>query len=136
MKLLVMTSEPISAQQLRDALPGDVDLDRTEVMLVAPALQDSPLRFWVTDVDDAIARAERVEEKSVESLDAEGVTARGDTGESDPVQAIQDTLQTFPADRILVFTHPESSQRYREDFDSHELAQRFGRPVDTATVSA
>ena len=136
MKLLVLTSEPISAQQLRDALPGGVDLDRTEVMLVAPALQESGIRFWVNDVDEAIERARKIEQESVESLGAEGVTARGDTGESDPVQAIQDALQTFPADRILVFTHPGSDKRYREDFDPGELEERFGRPVDQAPVSA
>jgi hypothetical protein len=136
MKLLILTSEPISARQLRNALPGDVDLDRTEVMLVAPALQESGIRFWVNDVDEAIARARSIEEESVQSLDREGVTAHGDTGESDPVQAIQDALQTFPADRILVFTHPGSDKRYREDFDVNEIEEMFGRPVDRASVSA
>lgn len=135
MKLLVLTSEPISAQQLREHVT-DVDLDATEVMLVAPALQGSPLRFWVTDVDDAIARAQRVERESVESLAAEGVRASGDTGESDPELAIQDALQTFPADRILVFTHSGSDTGYREDIDPRELEDRFGVPVDQATVSA
>jgi hypothetical protein len=136
MKLLILTSEPISARQLRNALPDDVDLDRTEVMLVAPALQESGIRFWVNDVDEAIARARTIEEESVQSLDREGVTAHGDTGESDPVQAIQDALQTFPADRILVFMHPGSDTRYREDLDVNEIEEMFGRPVARATVSA
>jgi hypothetical protein len=136
MKLLVLTSEPIDAQQLREALPGDVDLDSTEVMIVAPALQDSGVRFWMADVDDAIARAREVEQESVESLGDAGVNASGDTGESDPIQAVQDALQTFPADRILVFTHPGDDKRYREDFEPGALQERFGVPVDTATVSA
>lgn len=136
MKLLVLTSETISADQLRDALPGDVELDRTEVMIVAPALQESGIRFWMNDVDDAIARAKDVEEKSVELLDSAGVNASGDTGESDPVQAVQDALETFQADRILVFTHPGSEKRYREDFDPGELGEKFGIAVDTATVTA
>jgi hypothetical protein len=136
MKLLVITSEPVAAQQLRDGLPGDVDLDRTEVMIVAPALQDSGIRFWMNDVDEAIARAKAVEEESVDSLDAEGVTASGDTGESDPVQAVQDALQTFHADRILLFLHGGEDKRYREDFEPQELSERFGVPVDTATASA
>jgi hypothetical protein len=57
-----------------------------------------------------------------------------ETGESDPEQAIQDALQTFPADEILVFTHPEDEQRYREDVDVEVLEQRFGLPVKQATI--
>ncbi len=136
MKLLVLTSEPISVRQLRDALPGDVDPERAEVMIVAPALQENPLKFWFSDADEAIARAERVRQESVERLGAEGVGASGDTGESDPVAAIRDALQTFPADRIVLFTHADDEQRYREDVDEHELQEQFGIPVDRALLSA
>jgi hypothetical protein len=136
MKLLVVTSEPISAQQLRDALPEDIDAERAEVMVVAPALQENPLKFWVSDADEAIAKAEQVRRESVERLGAEGVGASGDTGESDPLAAIQDALQTFPADRIVVFTHGEDQQRYREDVDEAEIRDRFRIPVDRALLSA
>ncbi|MBV8953002.1 MAG: hypothetical protein JO179_02620 [Solirubrobacterales bacterium] len=135
MKLLVLTSEPVSAQQLRDALPGDADPTDAEVMVVAPALQSSPLRFWVSDTDEAIARAEQVRRESLEQLGAEGVSASGDTGESDPLLAIQDALITFPADRIVLFTHGGGGRGYREDVDPEEVRRRFGLPVDQAGVS-
>jgi hypothetical protein len=41
MKLLVLTSEPITARQLREALPGDLDPEHSEMMVVAPAIHDS-----------------------------------------------------------------------------------------------
>jgi hypothetical protein len=134
-KLLVLTSEPISAQQLRDALPRDIDPQDAEVMLVAPAFHESALRFWVSDADDAIARADAIRRESVERLGAEGVPASGDTGEADPLDAIEDALETFDAERIVLFTHPQSDQRYREDVDEAAIAQRFGRPVDRAEVA-
>ena len=130
MKLLVITSEAISARQLRDAIPTDVDTEKAEVMIVAPALQENPLKFWFSDADDAIAKADEVRRESVERLGAEGVAASGDTGESDPLEAIQDALQTFAADRIVLFTHPEEQRRYREDVDEGEIRERFGLPVD------
>ncbi len=134
MKLLVLTSEPIEAKQLRAALPDDIDPAETEVALVAPALHDSPLKFWTADADEAIDRAKAVWHESVRSLRDQGVEAHGDTGESDPVQAIQDALQTFPAERILLFTHAGEGQHYREDVDLDEVRERFGLPVDRAAV--
>jgi hypothetical protein len=135
MKLLVLTPEPISADQLRQAVAGDFDPTQAEVMVVAPALQASPMKFWMSDADEAIDRADRVRSETVERLGDEGVPAAGDTGESDPADAIQDALQTFRADRIVVFSHGEEGGRYREDVDPGEIEERFGVPVDRAVLS-
>jgi len=133
-KLLVVTSEPISSRQLRAAVGDGVAPNQTEVMVVAPALQENAVRFWLSDADEAIERAEQVRRATVENLDEEGVAASGDTGESDPLDAIQDALATFPADRIVLFTHSGSQRRYREDVDPSEVKERFGLPVNQATV--
>src|ERR1700758_5146779 len=125
MKVLVVTSEPINAQQLRGALTSDGDPSDAEVMVVAPALADSAVKFWMSDADDAIERAEQVRRESVERLGQEGVSASGDTGEADPYTAIEDALKTFDADRIVLFTHAGESQRYREDHDEREIADRL-----------
>jgi len=134
MKVLVVTSEPISARQLRAALGSDDDPSEAEVMVVAPALAGSAVKFWMSDADEAIERADRVRRESVERLGEEGVSASGDTGEADPYEAIEDALQTFDADRIVLFTHEGADQRYREDLDDREIAERFGRPVDHAAA--
>jgi hypothetical protein len=127
MKLLVLTSEPITAEQLRNAVPGDVDPAQAEVMVVAPAIQDSAFKFWMADADDAIARAEQVRRQSVEQLEQSGVEATGRRGESDPMQALEDALNLFGgADRILIFTHGDG---YRENLDEAEIEERFGIPV-------
>ena len=134
MKVLVLTSEPITAQQLRDALGADGDPSDAEVMVVAPALAESALKFWMSDADDAIARADEVRQASVQRLGREGVPATGDTGEADPYTAIEDALKTFDADRIVLFTHGGEDQRYREGLDDAEITERFGLPVDHAVV--
>jgi hypothetical protein len=138
MKVLILASEPISADQLRSALNGggDFDPDDTEIRIVAPALQASAFQFWISDVDEAISKADAVWRTSVAKLGAAGVDAEGDTGESDPMQAVEDALANFDADRIIVFTHPESEQRYREDIDAAELEQRVGRPVDQVSTAS
>ena len=134
MKLLVLTSEPVSAGQLREALPADADLADAEVMVVAPALHESAFRFWMSDADEAIARAEEVRRQSVEQLGAEGVSAAADTGESDPENAVEDVLKTFAAYRILIFTHSGRDQRYKEDVDPDAWQSRFGIPVTRSEI--
>jgi hypothetical protein len=136
MMLLVLTSEPVSADQIRSALSADADLEKSQVMVVAPALQTSAVRFWMSDTDEAIEKAQAVGRESREQLESEGVSAKADTGEADPYRAVQDALQTFPADRLLVFSHPDGEQLYREDVDHDELEIRFGLPVDRAELSA
>ncbi len=127
MRTLILTSEPITAAQLQRVVGPD-GLD-DEVMVVAPALHTSALRFWISDADEAIGRAEWVQQETVGNLDAADVDAVGDTGESDPAEALDDALTTFKADRIIIFTGP-GTPRYREDVDADELARRLGIPVE------
>lgn len=131
---MVLTTEPISAVHLREALPAGIEPEDAEVMVVAPALHENALRFWFSDADEAIGRAHTVGQQSLERLDEDGVSASADTGEGDLVEAAQDALQTFDADRIVLFSHPPAKQRYREDIDARELSERFGLPVDSAQL--
>jgi hypothetical protein len=131
-RLLLLTSEPVNADMLQAALGGDAE--DAEVLVVAPALNESPVAFWVSDSDGAIADAERVQEETVERLEEGGVSATGDTGESEPLLALQDALATFDADRIVIFAHPEEQQKYREDNLAGEIQRRFGIPVVESVV--
>jgi hypothetical protein len=130
MRVLVIASEPISADRLRAALGGATD--EAEIMIVALALHRSALRFWLSDADEAIQRAELVARETVEGLEDAGLDVHGDTGEGDPIQAVEDILVTFPAERIVLFTRRGSEQRYDERIDADALQQRFGLPVQQA----
>ena len=127
MRLLVVTPEPVDAAMLRATL-GD-EVEGAEVLVVSPATNRSSVAFWVSDPDEAIAEAEATQTETVERLEEEGVDAAGDTGESEPAVAIQDALATFPADRIVIFSHPEGDRDYREDEGLADAEARFGVPV-------
>jgi hypothetical protein len=130
-RILALVSEPVSADALRSAV-GDEAAD-AEVLVVAPALS-SRKRFLLADPDPAIERAEAVQEETVERLDEEGVDAAGDTGESDPLLAIQDALQTFEADEIVLFTHPSGDRNWLEEGLVEEASERFEAPVRHVVV--
>jgi len=132
-KVLVLTAEAISAEVLRNAL-GDDATAEAEVLVVSPALQDSKLRFLMSDADDAIARAEDVWTETVERLEEEGVDAAGDTGEADPLTAVQDALATFAADRIVIVTHPEGEKALFEEGVVDKVREQFDVPVEHREV--
>ena len=132
MKLLVLTPEPVDADLLRATL-GD-EVEGAEVLVVSPATNQSRLAFWVSDPDEAIAEAQTAADETVERLEESGVDAAGDTGESEPAVALQDALATFPADRIVVFSHPEGERDYREDEGLADAQERFGIPVTHAVI--
>ena len=128
----MLTPEPVDADLLRATL-GD-EVEGAEVLVVSPATNQSKLAFWVSDPDQAIAEAEAAEEETVERLEEEGIDAAGDTGESEPAVALQEALATFPADRIVVFSHPEGERDYREDEGLADAEERFGIPVTHAVI--
>jgi hypothetical protein len=132
MKLLVLATDPVDADDLRGAI--DEDIDGAEVLVVSPAVNQSPIAFWVSDSDEAILDAESTAKQTAAALNAQGAHARAQTGESDPLLALQDALTTFRADRVVVFARgDEESRRYREDDVLGEAQRRFGVPVTDVT---
>jgi hypothetical protein len=134
MNLLVLAPEPVDADAVRGALGEGADLAEARILYVSPALQESGVRFWMSDSDEAIGQAQERVEQTEQALSSEGVQARGVTGESEPLLALQDALATFQADRILVFVHGDDEQRYREDDVVGEAERRFGIPVTEARI--
>ena len=120
-------AEPISADALRNAVGTDA-ADNAEVLVVAPAL-NSKKRFFLADPDPAIERAEEVQEETVERLDEGGIDAAGDTGEEDPLLALQDALATYEADEIVLFTHAGDKRNWLEEGLVEQAKERFTVPV-------
>ena len=101
--------------------------------VVAPAL-NTKTKFFLADPDPAIERAEEVEEETVQRLDEGGVDAAGDTGEADPLMALQDALVSYPADEIVLFTHAEGTQNWLEEGIVDEAKARFDPPVKHVVI--
>lgn len=133
-RILALVSEPVSDNALASAIGHDA-AQTAEVMVVAPALT-SRTRLLFSDMDEAIERAEDVATESVERLEEGGVDAMGDTGEPEPLQAIEDALATFPADELVLFTHPDGSHNWQEEGLVEEAERRFGKPVRHVLIDA
>src|SRR5919199_5197412 len=127
-RLLVLATDPVDAAAVREALPGE-DLEGAEVLVVSPAVNESPVAFWMSDSDEAIGDARSAAQQTAAALGEAGARTRATTGESEPLLALQDALATYPADRVLLFVREDDAARYREDDVVGEAERRFGVPV-------
>ncbi len=101
--------------------------------MVCPAL-NSVVRHWASDDDAARAAAQRRLETSLAQLAREGVDARGEVGDGDPLQAMEDALRTFGADEIVISTHPPGRSNWLERNVVEQARGRYDVPITHVVV--
>jgi nucleotide-binding universal stress UspA family protein len=132
-RILVVANETVGGHTLRSMiLERSLDV-REEVLVVTPAL-NSPLKHWVSDEDDARAAAQERLDASLAKLAEAGVEARGEVGDGDPLQAMEDALRTFGADEIIISTHPEGRSNWLERGVVEKARERFAVPITHVVV--
>jgi hypothetical protein len=132
-RILVIANETVGGNTLRSAILERSRDVREEVLVVTPAL-NSPIRHWTSDEDGARADAQQRLERSLAQLAAVGVGARGEVGDGDPLQAIEDALRTFGADEIIISTHPEGRSNWLERGVVANARERFTVPITHVVV--
>jgi hypothetical protein len=113
-RLLVVANETVGGEALREEIRNRCRGRSSEILVVTPALAASRAAHWASDVDEAIELARQRMELSLIEIDRLGLRARGEVGDSDPNVAIEDALRSFPADEILISTHPSDRSRWLE----------------------
>jgi hypothetical protein len=99
------------------------------VLVMAPALNKA-FAHWLSDLRKARMDAQRRLAVSLGSLAAAHLDARGEVGDSDPVQAVEDTLRSFPAQEVVFVTPSEYGH------EVEEVRRRLDRPVRVLATSA
>lgn len=126
-RVLVVANETVGGRELLDAV-RERAVPGAAVLVVAPAL-NSRVRTWASDEDHARHEAQRRLDDSLDRLLQAGVRARGEIGDGDPVQAIEDALRSFPADEIVLSTHPPGRSNWLERGVVGTVRERFDVPV-------
>jgi hypothetical protein len=132
-RILVIANETVGGRTLRDLVRERAEGVREEVLVVTPAL-NSPVRTWTSDEDRARAAAQERLTHSVARLRDAGVNVRGEVGDGDPLQAIEDALRTFGADEIILSTHPEGRSNWLERGVVESARERFAVPITHVVV--
>ena len=132
-RILVIANETVGGRPLLDRISERSAGHKTEVLVVSPAL-NTPLRYWASDEDSAREQAGQRLDRSLARLEQQGVQARGEIGDGDPVQAIEDALRTFGADEIIISTHPEGRSNWLERGVVTSARERFAVPIHHVVV--
>ena len=132
-RILVIANETVGGGALRNEIRSRSEGYNAEVLVVTPAL-NSPVRHWTSDEDRARAEAQQRLEASLERLGRAGIDARGEVGDGDPLQAIEDALRTFGADEVIISTHPEGRSHWLERGVVSGARERFAVPITHVVV--
>jgi len=112
-RILVLANETCAGRALFDEIAYRAGAGGAEVRIVAPALT-SRLRYWVSDEDRGIAEAQERLAATLERCVAAGIAARGEVGDPDPLQALDDAMRTYAPDEVVIATHPPGRSNWLE----------------------
>jgi hypothetical protein len=132
-RVLVVANETVVGRKLHEAVRSATQGRRSRVFVVSPAL-NSPLRHFVSDEGKARGAANERLARSLHALADAGIEARGEIGDADPLQAIEDSLHTFGADEIIISTHPKGRSNWLEKGVVSGAQQRFNVPITHVVV--
>ncbi len=132
-RILVIANETVGGAELLSLLGTKAEGVDEEMLLVCPAL-NSRVRTWTSDEDPARAEAQERLDSCLARLAAAGVSARGEIGDGDPLQALEDALRVFPADEIVVSTHPPGRSHWLEQGVVEQARLRYDVPITHVVV--
>lgn len=132
-RILVIANETVGGEPLRDLIHQRSEGVEERVRVVCPALM-SPVRYFVSDEDGPRAAAHDRLERSLRRLRELGISAEGEVGDADPLQAIEDALRTFGADEVIISTHPEGRSVWLERGVVRAARERFAVPITHVVV--
>jgi hypothetical protein len=132
-RILVIANETVGGEALRERIEEHSRGHRTNLLVVTPAL-NSPVRTFTSDIDKAREEAQQRLDASLARLRKDGIDARGEVGDGDPLQAMEDALRTFGADEIIISTHPEGRSNWLERGVVTGARERFAVPITHVVV--
>lgn len=125
-RILVVANETVGGEALLEEIRNRGRGRKSEILVVTPALPSSRARHWASDTDRATELARQRMELSVIEVERLGLKARGEIGDADPNVAIEDALRAFPADEIVISTHPPERSHWLE----RGVVERARREID------
>lgn len=126
-RVIAIVTDDLHGSEPLEQLQANANGAGVEVRIVVPAVEASPLRHTLGDIEGPRERAEDRLQRNLKALRDSGLEVDGEIGDPDPVQAAQDALLKAPADEVLIFTHAEGQTEWYEK-GLYERAQESIEP--------
>jgi GABA permease len=133
-RLLVVANQTVGGEALREEIRNRCRGVDSEILVVTPALAASRAAHWASDLDEAIELARQRMELSLIEIEGLGLKARGEIGDSDPNVAIEDALRVFPADEVVISTHPPDRSHWLEQGVVERAREEIDLPITHVVV--
>jgi hypothetical protein len=134
-RLLAIVTDTVQGAESVEALTGHEEAGRVEVRLVLPAVEETPFRHALGDVDRPAREAGERLEASLEELRRSGISASGAVGDPDPVLAAKDALREEPADEVVIFERAPDQARWFEQGLFERAQDEIAPPLRMVLVS-
>jgi hypothetical protein len=134
-RILVLANETVGGRALLAELENRCKGRNSEILVVVPALTSSPLEHWASDVDRALDEARERLDASLAVMERTGLRARGYVGDHhEPNSSLEDALRDFPADEVVISTHPPDRSRWLERGVVRRARQEVPLPITHVVV--
>ena len=133
-RILVVTTAPVEGDALRARVREHAGGEDAEIRIVATASDLSPLDWLASDEDEAREQAADRAAEAGAAVAPEAHAVEAEVGDTDPVQAIEDALRTFPADELVLVTRTDEDAGWLEEGAGAEALERFSLPVTHLVV--
>jgi hypothetical protein len=113
-RVIAIVTDELHGSEALEQMQGNANGQGVDIRVVVPAVEASPLRHTLGDIEEPRKQAEERLEKNLRHLRESGVEVRGEVGDPDPIQAAQDALLKEPADEVLIFDHADGQKEWYE----------------------
>jgi GABA permease len=134
-RLLVIANETLASGDLHELVASRSNGRDADVFVIAPALS-SRIDYWASDDRKARRAAEARLRDCLDELSACGTAVEGAVGDANPLLALGDALAVFPADEVLIATHPPGESCWLERDVVARARARFNEPIHHLIVEA
>ena len=132
-RILVIANETLVGRELRDELLARGE-PRPELRVVAPVLP-SRSHYVTSDIDRELADAQGRLDATLQWAHEHGFDAAGRVGDdTPPLTAIEDELRRFPADELVISTHPPGRSNWLETGLVERAREELDIPVAHVVV--
>jgi hypothetical protein len=133
-RVLAVVTDDLSCSESVEEIRREAGDGGTELRVVVPAVEASAFRHTMGDVDEPKKQAEERLQMVLDHLRENGVSASGEVGDPDPVEAAEDALREAPADEVLIFGHAGSDSRWFEDGLFDRARERLEPPLRMVVI--